>query len=645
MGSFVDRSTEPADLESMLLAIRQINRERADLISAARVGRFGHWSWDFDRDEVIASDELCRLHGLGAGALDGTLEGFLAHVHLEDRAWTKQVLRTSTTTRQPFDHQHRIVCDDGTIRMLEIRAEIDASDDGRPPRLHAVSVDVTDATAFRQELEDDVAFFRRVLESLPEGVVALDQGHKVIACNRRLSELCGFDERIALGVTEAELVRALDARLAPATGLDGAPGDDPAAEPTAREVLRLTDGRVMVQRRTENLERTPLAVWSFRDETTRQAAAARNTCLAQLGRLLSFGRLEERLEHAARTALPVLGQLCAIDRLRDGEAVRVVEVRSATDLEIDPAADLMTIEAADIDTGRGGGPACLSVPIVRRGLRDGTLSFARSPHGKPFDTEDLTFAREIADRLALVIDEGEANAQAQDTILECERLLSIAGHELRGPVTALQLSVQSLMKRDLDVVTTRHVEVIERASRRMSRLINQLLDLGRIRSGQWAVELEPVDLCDLARNVARYPPADAPQAEIPIRVEVTRPSVVGRWDRVSLEQILSNLVGNAIKFGRGRGIEIRVGADERQAWLAVRDHGIGIEQDMQALIFEPFKRAPGVQHVGGLGLGLHIVRTIVTRLGGDIRVESKPGEGATFVVSLPFLPLGADGTS
>ncbi|HEX8953404.1 MAG TPA: ATP-binding protein, partial [Polyangia bacterium] len=112
--------------------------------------------------------------------------------------------------------------------------------------------------------------------------------------------------------------------------------------------------------------------------------------------------------------------------------------------------------------------------------------------------------------------------------------------------------------------------------------------------------------------------------------------VVGFWDRTRLEQVVTNLVTNAMKFGAGQPIEIAVGAADHRASLAVTDHGIGIPPDQQALIFDRFQRG-GVssRHYAGLGLGLHIVRQIVEAHHGAIAVASTPGRGSTFTVTLP----------
>src|SRR5262249_22997206 len=113
-------------------------------------------------------------------------------------------------------------------------------------------------------------------------------------------------------------------------------------------------------------------------------------------------------------------------------------------------------------------------------------------------------------------------------------------------------------------------------------------------------------------------------------------SVLGRWDRSRLEQVLINLLTNAMKYGARQPIEVKIERAGNVARLAVRDNGIGIEPEIQVRIFDPFERAVSANDYGGLGLGLYIVRRIVEQHEGSVRVESQPGAGATFVVELPI---------
>ena len=227
----------------------------------------------------------------------------------------------------------------------------------------------------------------------------------------------------------------------------------------------------------------------------------------------------------------------------------------------------------------------------------------------------------------------------------CEELLAIAAHELRTPLCCLtlQLSLARRMVERQPADGEGHglagplMELLlgcERQARRVNDLVTILLDVTRLRSGQVALRPEEVDLAALVRDaVARLGPELA-QAGCTVNVRGEE-RVPGRWDRLRLDQVLTNLLSNALKYGAGRPIELAVGARGDRAYLTVRDHGEGMSAEEQAHIFERFGRCERHRERPGIGLGLYIVRTILEAMGGSIRVASELGTGTTFLVEVP----------
>ena len=367
-----------------------------------------------------------------------------------------------------------------------------------------------------------------------------------------------------------------------------------------------------------------------------ESVAEHTRFLANVSRYLMSSDLDPMLEGISNAALPLLGDVCAIDRAVDARSVRVLEVRKVPDAWIEPPEQLTSVVRGEIRVD--GNRSRLTVPIGGPGERFGTLSFAaknRLIHGPA----ELALAQELADRMAVAIENIQTRFDLSEAVNEREKLISIAAHELRGPACSLRICVQALHRMESAVPpkSARLLKIIEREERRLARLIDDLLDLARIRSGQFQLELEPVDLCDVVREVAVRFGQDVATAQAQLDLELPE-KLIGDWDRSRVDQIVTNLVGNAIKFGRNNPVSIRVSTDAALGYarLSVTDHGPGIEPGVQQQIFEPFKRAVTSKQYDGLGLGLYIVRSVVSQLGGIVRVTSAPGCGATFTVDLPL---------
>ncbi|ABC81396.1 PAS domain-containing sensor histidine kinase [Anaeromyxobacter dehalogenans] len=246
---------------------------------------------------------------------------------------------------------------------------------------------------------------------------------------------------------------------------------------------------------------------------------------------------------------------------------------------------------------------------------------------------DATERRKIEERARLW-------RKAQEEVRERDEFLSVASHELRTPVTALQL--QLLHRAALrsgeglppDVVD--RLETLERQTRRLAALVGELLDVSRMRLGKIELRREALDLAEVARDAAGHAQGDLARSGSKLALDLQ--PVTGAWDRTRLEQVIANLLVNAAKFGQGRPIALHVTGDDGTARVRVSDQGIGIAPEQQVRVFDRFARAVPAQNFGGLGLGLYIARQIVEAHGGTIEVASTPGAGATFTVDLPRQP-------
>jgi len=299
-----------------------------------------------------------------------------------------------------------------------------------------------------------------------------------------------------------------------------------------------------------------------------------------------------------------------------------------------------------------GARSAISVPLVARETRFGALSLG-SATPNHFVDPDVDLVAEIGRRTALAIDNARLLVETQRAVQLRNDFLSTASHELRTPITSLKLTLESLIhateaaKAPRPQVLAARFQRLLHGTKRLQRLIDELLDVTRVEEGLSATLPAEMDLAALVRDVAENFEFDLAQAGCRL-VIVSPRTVLGSWDGHRLEQVVTNLLANAIKFGTGRPIELTVRDAGEVAELEVTDHGIGIEADRLPKIFDRFERAVSTAHYGGLGLGLYLARSIVESHGGTIGVISQAGEGSSFTVRLPragppaVAPLGKE---
>jgi len=296
------------------------------------------------------------------------------------------------------------------------------------------------------------------------------------------------------------------------------------------------------------------------------------------------------------------------------------------------------------------GEVCLGEEILIR-RSDGTQVFInaasapiREPEGRI--TGAVAAFSDISERKAAEEERERLVSELEVAIGARDDFLSTASHELRTPLTTLLLQSSLLLNlvRDPGAPRAQMEQKVlsnHRQLKRLDRLVTALLEVGRINVGKLPLFIEDVDLSEVTRDVIERFCDEIAQSNGSISID-TRGPTWGRWDRMRVEQVVTNLISNAIKYGMGRPVSVLVEGDGTCARLQVTDRGIGVAPEQQERIFHRFERAVSVRNFGGLGLGLWISRRLVEELGGTIAVESRAGEGATFTVILPVAgsPVG-----
>ena len=368
--------------------------------------------------------------------------------------------------------------------------------------------------------------------------------------------------------------------------------------------------------------------------------------------------LREVLARVCALAVPTVADVCAVHLRREDGLSR--EVAVAPDLverlaspgpeqlerlgvaEVLQSGKVVVEREGDVSSTPLGLSRWTSVPLVSRGAVIGVLTLGCRPCADPeLSSEEI--AVELSRRVALAADNARLYQESQEAIRLRDEFLSVASHELRTPLTPLNLKL-GMLRRVAEHAgggtlpapqVASEIGAAARHVQRLTNLVDHLLDVTRIRAGKLQLQVEVVDLAEVVRDAATRLASVATEVGSALEVEVPE-RCTGAWDRMRLEQIATNLLSNALKYGGGNPVRIRL--EEQgpgQVVLSVRDAGIGMDPSVLGRIFGRFERGHSGRHHPGLGLGLYITKQIVTALEGTISVESAPGQGSLFTVVLP----------
>lgn len=294
------------------------------------------------------------------------------------------------------------------------------------------------------------------------------------------------------------------------------------------------------------------------------------------------------------------------------------------------------------------GDSAHQVQLLRRRL-DGSqqhLEVTAAPMEEgPSEHAVLLVCQDITERKLNEVERTELLRQTQLALAVRDEFLDVASHELRTPLTSLRLMVQALERQLEEIVlpedqrtsVLRKVRSSDRQVVRLTRLVEALLDVSSIQSGRLRLERTQVDLSKLTTRLATEFEEPARRAGCTLVLDVL-PGVTGSWDARRLEQVVLQLLQNAIRYAPRTAVGVKVTSVEGNAVLEVSDRGIGIAPRDLDRIFSRFERAAPTRHFGGLGLGLYISRNIVEAHGGTMSARSAPGQGSTFRITLPPNP-------
>jgi PAS domain S-box-containing protein len=619
--------------------------------------------------------------------------------HPDDMPATREFIARIRSGEVPGDKmEKRYIRRNGDVIWIHLTVFTVRSPNEDPLYLVAFIDDITERRQAQHEASRTNSLLRATLESTADGILVVDVSGKILSFNQKMADMWGVPPEIfGSGDDEAAINAAVsklehpDDFMAKVRDLYDHP------EIASYDVLELKDGRTF-ERYSQPQRIGNVAVgrvWSFRDVTARrraeeqgralereQAARAeaensqkRTALLAEASRVLSSSfDYQTTLAALVRLAVPTLADYCALDILvgdnnfeRIGEAhvdpaksmlirevatfprsaltashplVRVITTGQPV-LEAEVTTEFIRAafaEPAQAKTVEALGPRSLiCVPLVDSGKAIGALTLVTSGSGRIYDEADLFLAADVARRAAVVVEHARLFHQAEQATRARDDVLAVVAHDLRNPLNTVTMAI-SLMLETTPVERTqerRQQEIVRRAADRMNRMIQDLLEVKRMESGHLSIDVKaesPDDLVNDTIDMLR-PLASGSSIEMVASVAENLPSVLA--DAARIQQVLSNLVGNAVKFTPRQGT-ITVAADllDTEVRFAVIDTGPGIPPEQVPHIFGRFWQAKSSDR-RGIGLGLAIAKGIVEAHNGRIWVESEVGLGSTFYFTLP----------
>ena len=422
--------------------------------------------------------------------------------------------------------------------------------------------------------------------------------------------------------------------------------------------LRLQSGRTVILQ----VNAAPLAgadtqvagvVVSFSDITDRVRSEQRQRLLAGASATLASSLdFEVTLREVAHLAVPALADVCSVDlRQPDGALRTVASTREDCpvagllrdgDTE-GPLAEVLRSHTALLleEISLQGKPASAIVaPLLARGDVFGVLTFLLVEPGRTYGRGDLNTAEELAHRASVAIENARLFAEAQQASRAKSDFLAVMSHELRTPLNAI-LGFSDLMllgvPEPLPVGTIRQVDRIRAAAQHLLEVIEEILTFSRLEIDKEGVRAEPLDLREVVSAAASIAEPLARTRGLEFQTALPDEPVEAVTDAHKVRQVLLNLLGNAVKFTERGMVELSAAEDAGRVRLTVRDTGIGIAPESLERIWEPFQQVEQsmTRTVGGTGLGLTVSRRLARLLGGDVTVQSSPGEGSAFTVWLP----------
>jgi PAS domain S-box-containing protein len=640
-------------------ADEELRVSKARLERIQRLAHVGWWERDFSTDRVALSDEVCRIFGVQSVDLPEWHARWLKLIYPEDRARVAEAAEAAVRRGPRYDVEYRVVRPDGAVRIVHSQGEVTWDAAGRPLRHVGVLQDITELRQAEHRLRESEERFRTLVQFSFDVYWESDAQHRFTRQE--------FSERLA---------------DAPAQGSE--------IGKTRWEVPYLEPDEEAWRKHRETLEaHLPFRDFELARPTPdggkRYVSASGLPVFDKSGRFIGYrgvGRLitdRKRSEEALRRSEAYLAatqrqshtgtwvyngtgtvywseecyRIWGLDPQQGLPSREIISARIHPD-------DRARVSEAFQELVRHRGAYAADFKVV---LPDGTVKYIESRSiGPPILSADgkvveiLGTDVDVTERTAKEAAEAardaaeRARCEAEAANLAKSTFLATMSHEIRTPMNGVLGMIEVLERQRLTQDQQRIIMTMRESAQALLRIIDDVLDFSKIEAGRLELEATPFSLSALVEGVLETfrPQVLAKGLTLDAEIDAgSQDALIG--DPTRVRQILFNLLSNAIKFTEHGGVRVRagtlpLGGGSTCTTLAVTDTGVGLGADQLARLFQPFVQADSstTRQFGGTGLGLSIIQRLAQAMGGDVAVESAPGAGSTFTVTLKLHAAPAD---
>lgn len=642
--------------------------------------KMGTWWMDAKTAHTQMSASLAALYGVTE--TEGQNPDLIAKlIHPDDRASFQLKLTEALQSLKPIYHEFRIIRSDGEVRWHYSRSAFTFDKDGKPLRLYGIQGDRTENKIQSDKLRDSEEKYRNLVADAQDGVLIVDETGQIIFGNHQVEVMFGYSSDELLN-QPIELLVPAHLRTAHIQVRDGY-----LVNPTKRPIGRI--GLVLNGRRKDGSEfpvdiglspsvtqNGKIVTAIIRDVTERKRREEQVQFLVKANQVLteSFDKADT-MKKMAELAVSEISDGCIVRLIgedaklhlaavvhRDpkmqqalegfaksvyargvlpseiGEALQTKKIQIRNDFSEIRKADL-GLDSEEIHYLEQLGEFNAVVIPLRVGTQViGMLSIMLDKSKRRYEESDIGFLESIGNQIALSIENVRLYNKAQAAIKLREEILAIVSHDLRNPLSMIQMTGQLLPKIiDDKAKIISFSEKILRSTDQMKRMTEDLMDFAKIQEGNLSIEKKVEEPKAVLEMVIEMMKAQAEEKGLNIFLSVNSELPVVMYDKQRIAQALLNLVGNAIKFTEIGG-SIRISAEESMGAVkfSVTDTGPGISEEDLPKIFDRYWQAKRSK-AASAGLGLSITKGIIEAHGSQIRVESQLGKGSTFYFVLPVL--------